>query len=64
VEDAETDAVTGPKPVPDDLLHTDSTSGLTDNEVATRRKRFGPNVLSKFRPPRRLAKQQQKIKIR
>ena len=48
LDDEEEDAATGPRPIPDDLLQTDPRVGLTDQEVLTRRKRFGMNMLSKF----------------
>ena len=47
-EDDDSDPVSGPRPVPEELLNTDPRVGLTDQEVATRRKRFGLNVLSTY----------------
>jgi H+-transporting ATPase len=45
LDDEENDPAAGPRPVPEELLNTDPRVGLTDHEVGTRRKRFGPNML-------------------
>lgn len=44
-EDEEVTEVGGARPVPEELLQTDTRTGLSDQEVTTRRKKFGLNQM-------------------
>ncbi|KMU82882.1 plasma membrane ATPase [Coccidioides immitis H538.4] len=44
-EDEDTGEPGGARPVPEELLQTDTRMGLTDQEVTTRRKKFGLNQM-------------------
>lgn len=51
VIDEETDVeVGGPKPVPEELLQTELTKGLTDEQVIQRRKKYGLNQMKEEKP--------------
>lgn len=45
VEDEETGEPGGARPVPEELLNTDTRHGLTDQEVLARRKKYGLNQM-------------------
>ncbi|KAI5296811.1 hypothetical protein KEM56_005314, partial [Ascosphaera pollenicola] len=44
-EEGDSDDPGGARPVPEELLNTDTRMGLTDAEVTARRKKYGPNQM-------------------
>jgi H+-transporting ATPase len=44
-EDEETDEPGGARPIPEELLNTDTRTGLSDQDVVTRRKKYGLNQM-------------------
>lgn len=45
VDDEVSDDPSAPRPVPEELLQTDTRTGLTDSEVIARRKKYGLNQM-------------------
>lgn len=45
IDEEDDDQPGGERPVPDELLQTDTRTGLTDAEVTTRRKKYGLNQM-------------------